>query len=62
MERRKNVSLNRARKDREVDGEKEGSEEPLPRQSAMGLLRCQQGQAEADGEQRIASLKAARNI
>lgn len=58
VERRKNLSLNRAGEDREVDGEKGGSKEPLPRQAAMGLLRSQQGQAEADGEQRIASLKA----
>lgn len=59
VERRKNLNLNEAREDREVDGEKGGSKEPLPRQSAMGLLRSQQGQVGADGERRIASLKAA---
>lgn len=50
VDRRKNISLNTARGDREVDGEKGGSKEPLPRQCAMGLLRSWQGQAEADGE------------
>lgn len=63
MERRDDGRLNRAGEENEgrwTEGT-EGQQNPCPGRlpRAMGLLRFRQGWAEADGERRIASLKAA---